>query len=83
MTLYLFNVSSSATNRNFERLLEGAGGLADPLPYHFPQGMLGISLTSSENNEANSTGMSPGQRQLLVAQVLHLEHNTLSVGCSG
>jgi len=46
-----------------------------PLPYHFPQGkdrynvsllgqstlaMLGITITSSEDKEASSTGMSSG-----------------------
>jgi len=64
-------------------MLKGVGDLAYPLPYHFPKGkdhyhvslsgqsalsMLGITLTSSENKEASSTGLSSGQRQLLVAQ---------------
>jgi len=58
-------------------ILKGADGLADFLPYHFPQGkdhyrirlsgqsaqpMLGITLTSSDDKEASSTGMSSGQR---------------------
>jgi len=67
-------------------MLKGMGGLADPLPYHFPQGkdryyvslasqsalaVLGVTLTSSEDKDTSSTGMSSGQRQFLVAQEGH------------